>query len=81
MNRQGVFWQRVYFDRIIRSESDLFEKWNCIRTNPVRKGLAHRLEADAPLFDAPWLLVECFFSLSEVGALPLLQFHNNEYGE
>jgi hypothetical protein len=25
MNRQGVFWQRKYFDRIIRSESDLYE--------------------------------------------------------
>ncbi len=50
----------------------------------VEEGLAHRLEADAPLFDVPLfdalcLLIEFFFSLSEVGVLPLLQFHNNVY--
>ena len=44
MNRKGIFWQREYFDRIIRSESDLFEKWNYIRTNPVRKGLVEVVE-------------------------------------
>jgi len=44
MNRQGVFWQREYFDRIIRSESDLFEKWNYFRTNPVRNGLVEVVE-------------------------------------
>ena len=44
MNRQGVFWQQEYFDRIIRSESDLFEKRNYIRTNPVKNGLVEVVE-------------------------------------
>ncbi len=44
MNRQGVFWQREYFNRLIRSESDLFEKWKYFRTNPVKKGLVEVVE-------------------------------------
>jgi len=54
MNRQGVFWQREYFDRIIRSESDLFEKWNYFRTNPVRNGLVEVVEEYPFLYEGNW---------------------------
>ncbi len=36
---EGIVWQREYFDRIIRSESDYWEKWDYIVTNPQRRGL------------------------------------------
>jgi REP element-mobilizing transposase RayT len=36
---EGTVWQGEYFDRIIRSESDLEEKWNYIVTNPQRREL------------------------------------------
>lgn len=44
MNGHGVFWQREYFDHMVRSESDLLEKWNYIRTNPVKNGLVEIVE-------------------------------------
>ena len=37
--RTGRFWLSESFDRIIRTESDFVEKWNYIRSNPVRKEL------------------------------------------
>jgi len=40
MNRQRVFWQREYFDRIIRSESDLYESirlgWYWLKSKSIR---------------------------------------------
>ncbi|MFH1748457.1 MAG: class I tRNA ligase family protein [Planctomycetota bacterium] len=35
----GTVWQREYFDRIVRNQSDFEEKWNYIVTNPERRGL------------------------------------------
>jgi len=34
MHRSGPVWQQESFDRMIRSESDLHEKWNYIWNNP-----------------------------------------------
>jgi primosomal protein N' (replication factor Y) len=39
MNRSGSVWQDESFDRMIRSESDLHEKWNYIWDNAWRAGL------------------------------------------
>jgi putative transposase len=36
----GKFWQDEYFDRIVRNEVELKEKWNYIRNNPVKKTLS-----------------------------------------
>src|SRR6516225_5977117 len=39
MHRSGPVWQQESFDRMIRSESDLHEKWNYIWNNPRTLGL------------------------------------------
>ncbi len=39
MQRKGPVWQQESFDRMIRSESDLHEKWNYIWNNPRTLGL------------------------------------------
>ena len=39
MHRSGPVWQQESFDRMIRSESDLHEKWNYIWNNPRETGL------------------------------------------
>jgi primosomal protein N' (replication factor Y) len=44
MNRQGPVWEDESFDRMIRSESDLHEKWNYIWDNPWRSGLIKQTE-------------------------------------
>jgi REP element-mobilizing transposase RayT len=36
-SRRGRIWQREYYDRIIRSETDLIEKINYIVGNPARR--------------------------------------------
>jgi len=41
LNRQGPLWQEDYFNRIVRDEAELLEKWNYIRNNPVKKELCH----------------------------------------
>jgi putative transposase len=46
---QGSFWQDERYDRIVRDEEEFLEKWNYIRNNPVKGGLAKRPE------DYPWL--------------------------
>ena len=40
MNRKGSVWQDESFDRIVRDEGEFYEKWNYIRNNPVKNGLA-----------------------------------------
>jgi isoleucyl-tRNA synthetase len=40
----GLVWQREYFDRVIRAESDFDEKWSYIVTNPQRRGLPEDYE-------------------------------------
>ncbi len=48
-NARGPIWQDERYDRIIRDEAEFLEKWNYIRNNPVKGGLAKRPE------DYPWL--------------------------
>jgi len=43
-NRIGPLWEKDYFDRIIRSESDLEEKVNYIFENPLRAELTEDCE-------------------------------------
>jgi REP element-mobilizing transposase RayT len=45
----GSVWQDERFDRIVRDEKELNEKWQYIRNNPVKNGLSERPE------DYPWL--------------------------
>jgi REP element-mobilizing transposase RayT len=37
-------WQREFFDHVLRSEESFQEKWNYVRDNPVRAGLAHSFD-------------------------------------
>lgn len=46
---QGPLWQDERYDRIIRDESELLQKWQYLRFNPVERGLASSPE------DYPWL--------------------------
>ena len=41
----GPLWQRDYFDRYLRSEESYAQKWEYVRDNPVRAGLADSAEA------------------------------------
>src|SRR6185312_344805 len=44
LRRKGSLWQDESFDRYIRSDADLEEKYNYIRDNPVKAGLVERFE-------------------------------------
>ena len=44
MQRHGPVWQQESFDRLIRSETDLHEKWDYIWNNPRQLGLAGPVE-------------------------------------
>jgi REP element-mobilizing transposase RayT len=46
---RGSIWQIERYDRIVRDEAEFLEKWNYIRNNPVKGGLADYPE------DYPWL--------------------------
>jgi putative transposase len=37
---KGPLWQDERYDRIVRDEAEFLEKWNYIRNNPVKTGLA-----------------------------------------
>ena len=42
LNRSGIrgdIWQREFFDRLLRSDESLTEKWRYVEMNPVRAGL------------------------------------------
>lgn len=43
-NRSGVLWQKEYYERAVRDEKDLREKYDYIIFNPVKSGLAERPE-------------------------------------
>jgi len=45
----GSLWQDERYDRIIRDEAEFLEKWQYIRNNPLKTGLALFPE------DYPWL--------------------------
>jgi putative transposase len=47
--RSGAIWQDERFDRIVRDDEEFKEKWQYIRTNPVKNGLSQEPE------DYPWL--------------------------
>jgi REP element-mobilizing transposase RayT len=44
LGRTGKIWQDEYFDRMIRDEVEMFEKWNYMWNNPLKKGLADSFE-------------------------------------
>jgi hypothetical protein len=46
---RGSIWQDERYDRVVRDEAEFLEKWNYIRNNPVKSGLADRSE------NYPWL--------------------------
>jgi REP element-mobilizing transposase RayT len=37
-------WQKQFFDRLLRSPRSYNDKWDYVRTNPVRKGLVAKAE-------------------------------------
>jgi REP element-mobilizing transposase RayT len=48
LNRAGVegdIWQREFFDRLLRSDENLTDKWRYTEMNPVRAGLCSSPEA------------------------------------
>ncbi len=51
LERKGAVWQDESFDRIVRDEDEFLEKWNYIRNNPVKSGLAHAAEEWDALFE------------------------------
>jgi len=52
-------WEKESFDRLIRSESDLIEKYDYITSNPVRDGLVQRMQ------DYPWTWCREFVETAE----------------
>jgi REP element-mobilizing transposase RayT len=44
LGREGPLWMDERFDRIVRDEAELIEKWQYIRMNPVKKGLCEKPE-------------------------------------
>jgi REP element-mobilizing transposase RayT len=36
---EGDIWQREFFDRLLRSDENLTDKWRYVEMNPVRAGL------------------------------------------
>jgi putative transposase len=43
-NHAGIHWQRDFFDHRLRNDESFDEKAAYILENPVRAGLAHRVE-------------------------------------
>jgi len=47
LNRAGIagdIWQREFFDRLLRSDESLTDKWRYVEMNPVRAGLCEHPE-------------------------------------
>ena len=44
-NVEAPHWQKGYFDHVLRSAESYGEKWNYVRNNPVRAGLAASSES------------------------------------
>ena len=40
LGNEPPYWQKGFFDRILRTGESYSEKWNYVRENPVRAGLA-----------------------------------------
>ena len=47
--QQGPIWQPERYDRIVRDDAEFLEKWQYIRNNPIKAGLANHPQ------DYPWL--------------------------
>ena len=58
MDADAGLWQREFFDHVLRSEESFQEKWNYVRNNPVRAGLAPSLD-DWPYFGRIESLEQC----------------------
>ena len=48
---KGTLWQDERYDRMVRDEAEFSEKWDYIRNNPVKAGLAERPEKYAWLYE------------------------------
>ena len=60
----GHFWQKRYYDRNIRSSSDLVEKLRYIHRNPAKRGLCEKPD------DWPWSSFR-HYALGEVGPVEI----------
>jgi putative transposase len=50
----GPVWQAGYFDRCLRSETDLYRQARYVIENPLRRGLAQRIE-EYPYWWCRWI--------------------------
>lgn len=50
---KGSIWQDERFDRIVRDDTEFLEKWNYLRGNPVKDGLAKYAEEYPWLYEKP----------------------------
>jgi putative transposase len=41
---KGLYWQKGFFDHVLRGSESASEKWEYVRNNPVRAGLVQRAE-------------------------------------
>ena len=51
----GPYWQKGFFDHVLRGSGSASEKWEYVRNNPVRAGLVNRAE-DWPFWGQVHLL-------------------------
>jgi len=49
---EGSLWQDERFDRIVRDDAEILEKWQYTRNNPVKVGLASSPEEYAWLYES-----------------------------
>jgi REP element-mobilizing transposase RayT len=54
ISRQGVLWQKSFYDHALRKDEDLRDVARYIVANPLRAGLVGHI-GDYPLWDAMWL--------------------------
>lgn len=60
LHRSGVFWQREYFDHLVRSESHVFKFAKYIEQNPAKAGLRNW----------PWVSTFCSANFCSAGVPP-----------
>jgi REP element-mobilizing transposase RayT len=54
LQRNGPVWQKAFYDHAVRKEEAIEEIVKYVIANPIRKGLASRIE-DYPLWDSIYL--------------------------
>ncbi|RKX42538.1 MAG: hypothetical protein DRP64_09705 [Verrucomicrobia bacterium] len=52
MGVEGHIWQAEFFDRLLRSDESLTDKWRYVEMNPVRAGLCESPD-DYPYLGTP----------------------------